>query len=300
MKRTSVIEKVFCDLCGKDNYTFLDDFIFQNTTLTLVRCHECGLIYVNPRLTIEQRNIYFQRYMSGSVEDAQWWEKYRKPNVMADLKLLQRVHAKGKLLDVGCGYGFFLKEAQKREWETYGTEVSKAPNQYAQEKLGLDVRNCSLDQAGFSDNYFDVIALFDVIGYLQSPSQTLIEINRILKDEGTVIIRTLDRFRYVKLYNTLMSLFGRSRELEGNPFFENDRNYHFASQTLRKLLHDKGFWKVKVFNAKMGYWSSEKKIIRCLRRCFMLLADVIWFISAGKICLAPSITVVAKKEMKNL
>ena len=92
MKTFTEIEKVLCDFCGKDNYRPLGNFTFQKITITMVKCLECKMVYVNPRLTIEQRNLYFQQYMKGSEEDAVWWKEYRYPNFKADLKLLRRFY----------------------------------------------------------------------------------------------------------------------------------------------------------------------------------------------------------------
>lgn len=290
-------ETVICDLCGQDKVRCLGNFTFQNTPLTLVECSDCGLIYVNPRLTFEQRNIYFQQYMEGTEKNAALWDQYREANFKVDLKLLKRIFGKepGKLLDVGCGYGFFLREAEKCGWSGCGVEVSEPPARYAREKLGLDVHNCSLEEAGFPDKSFDAAVILDVIGYLQSPARTLSEIKRILKNDGILILRSLDRMTYLKAYNILLKMQGKSRPLDDNFFFEKDRNYQFSAKTLKKILRLKGFREIKVFNARLGNIPWRKPFIKGLMNSFMLFADFVWLVTAGKICLAPSITVVAKK-----
>lgn len=41
----------------------------------------------------------------------------------------------GRLLDVGCGYGFFLKIAEVRGWEAIGLDLDPQGVAYAKESL---------------------------------------------------------------------------------------------------------------------------------------------------------------------
>jgi len=48
-------------------------------------------------------------------------------------------HVRGrKILDIGCGAGFFLKEAKNREWDVTGVEPSSLAANYAK-KNGIKV-----------------------------------------------------------------------------------------------------------------------------------------------------------------
>ncbi len=40
------------------------------------------------------------------------------------LSEIEKIRAeRGCLLDIGCGYGFFLLEAKRNGWEVFGTEL---------------------------------------------------------------------------------------------------------------------------------------------------------------------------------
>ena len=66
----------------------------------------------------------------------------------------------GKVLDIGCGSGYFLAAAAQIGWESFG--VDPDPKVSAQ-KTGYKVLQGNLPDIDFPDNYFDVITLSHVI-----------------------------------------------------------------------------------------------------------------------------------------
>lgn len=96
-----------------------------------------------------------------------------------------------KLLDVGCGYGYFLKMASSFGFKTYGIDISQYAIRRARKMVKADfllgdVQNDLL----FMDGVFDVVTMFDVIEHLQKPYAALREIHRVLKPRGVFIITT--------------------------------------------------------------------------------------------------------------
>lgn len=78
----------------------------------------------------------------------------------------------GKLIDLGCAYGFFLKEAQ-RYFEVSGIELAEEAAEYCRQS-GLNVLSGVADEANMRRiGDADVIVLFDVIEHLPDPSKTL-------------------------------------------------------------------------------------------------------------------------------
>ena len=66
----------------------------------------------------------------------------------------------GKLMDIGCGYGFFLGEMKSRGWQVQGIEVSNTGRQYTLDKWGIQVHSKALEELSISENFFDVVTLF--------------------------------------------------------------------------------------------------------------------------------------------
>jgi SAM-dependent methyltransferase len=158
----------------------------------------------------------------------------------------------GKILDVGCGPGFFLSGLSD-EWEKYGVEISKLASNHA-EKYGR-IFTGELSQANYEDSFFDAIMMYHVIEHLENPISIIKEVRRILKPGGKFVIATPDfdsacarRFgenyrllhdkTHVSLFtNESMHRFLRDFRFEINhvdyPFF-NTR--HFTKENLMRLF----------------------------------------------------------------
>ncbi len=175
-----------CGLCGStsgENFLEIDDY-------RLIQCLGCGLIYTSPlppNLEVETmstnlydsdeyKNMYFQARERLSI-------RFKKT-----LNKIEQYKKKGRLLDVGCSYGFFLEMARDR-WEVLGVETSQKCSRYAQDQLGIDVFTGHLSQANFPDQHFDVITMWDVLEHIPSPKSTLDEAARVLKDQGLLFIQ---------------------------------------------------------------------------------------------------------------
>lgn len=113
----------------------------------------------------------------------------RSQRIRTSRQLVERLSslgASGKLLDIGCNAGFFLDEASKI-FEVEGLELSSwASNIAARSHV---VHNVPLQQLR-GERTFDVISLLGVIEHLQDPVQELAEIERLIKQNGLVVIFT--------------------------------------------------------------------------------------------------------------
>jgi len=85
----------------------------------------------------------------------------------------------GSLLDMGCGSGKFLSFMKGVGWKTYGTDISPQAVEVAKSR-GHQVSCGDVRQAGFPDNFFDLITLNNVLEHVYDPIATLQELHRIL------------------------------------------------------------------------------------------------------------------------
>ena len=94
-----------------------------------------------------------------------------------------------RLLDVGCSSGALLRVAKECGYDASGAEPATQAADTAR-GLGFEVFPGFLQDAGFPDNHFDVITLFEVIEHLLEPQGLLKEILRVLKPGGVLLIGT--------------------------------------------------------------------------------------------------------------
>lgn len=234
-------KNVKCCLCKVDNAYEL----YYEQGFNIVRCAQCGLVYVNPRLTRKEREkIYASKsYYSGDgFGYRDYVASYPSIEYLANrrLDLLEKFCKKGKLLDVGCAHGFFLLAARGRGWEVWGVEISKFACDYARERYGLNIINKGLEDTDFPANFFDVVTMWDVLEHFDDPSGVMMEVKRILKKSGFV-------FFQVPNFSSLQSRLMRGRWKDIKPHYH---LWYFTPKTISELLNSKGFSIVKVRGGK--------------------------------------------------
>ena len=158
----------------------------------------------------------------------------------------------GRLLDVGCGLGYLLSGVDPK-WDRHGVEISE----YAAEKAEQygEIIHADLMSAGYPDRFFDVVTLYHVIEHMENPERELLEIKRVLKPGGWLIVGTPnfdsacarrfgDKFRmlhdvtHISLFSAeslrrLLEDNGFSVESEDYPFFE---TRYFTRENLERLF----------------------------------------------------------------
>lgn len=129
---------------------------------------------------------YFTQYSSTRTKEALnlFLNRLMKETICENIR-------KQKLLDVGCAYGYFLRIAGGFGFETYGIDISQHAVEQAKKMVNAKFF-CGDVQHGlpFSNNYFEIITMFDVIEHLEKPCGALREIRRVLKSSGLFIVTT--------------------------------------------------------------------------------------------------------------
>lgn len=95
----------------------------------------------------------------------------------------------GNILDIGCGFGHLLSGVDS-SWNKFGIEPNKSAAKQAEKYC--KVFRGTLEQTRYHSDFFDVVVLYHVIEHLENPIESIIEIRRILKPNGTLILCTPD------------------------------------------------------------------------------------------------------------
>ena len=97
----------------------------------------------------------------------------------------------GRVLDVGCGYGYFLKALDDRGFLHEGLEVSEFGRRYAEQAYGFTTHPGMLEQhVGEWAGRFDVITGFDLIEHVADPVAFLRDVAACLAPGGCVGLKT--------------------------------------------------------------------------------------------------------------
>jgi len=233
------MESVPCDVCGSYDAKVLfkgrDRLLGLPGRFYMVQCTKCGLIWQSPRPTQDTISAYYpSNYepFSRAIDDEPLLRRLdRRYGMHKRCRAIIKRQSGGKLLDVGCATGNFLYEMSKHKgWEVMGVEPDHYASSYARQRLGLDVRTCTLREANLPADAFDVITMWNVLEHLHHPMAALIEVHRILKKGGWFVfsIPNVEGLE-ARLFGPLWMGWEMPRHL-----------YLFPRSTLTRMLSDVG------------------------------------------------------------
>lgn len=171
-------------------------FLYWKNGCAVLRCPDCGLGSADAD-DFDPGGYYTRSYFDGGHSDGyadyEGSEPILRREFARQLRFLrQYAPAGGRLLEIGCAYGFFLKEAQT-EFEIHGIEIAaEAVN--ACHRAGLNtVRQCAATAGSMSRlGPLDAIVMLDVIEHLPDPAGILRQCAEQLRPNGVVMITTGD------------------------------------------------------------------------------------------------------------
>ena len=290
-----------CNVCGSDKYREICDveILPFDVRSKLVKCNNCGFFYINPRLTKEVEEEGYKKHYYESQKPSYWYDR-RIDIFERALNEINKFSNKGRLIDIGCGMGYFMDLARKNGWEVKGVEISESAVSYASRRLKLDVIKGNLKDAQFKRDSFDVATMWNVLDQMYDPRDNLIEVHRILKKEGHLLIRVPNLYFYLVLsrfYNRLRRLF-KNIVMPPSAF----HLYPLDKNSMNTLLKSAGFSNVIIKTEKLSennpYFINRfgKRRERIIRMIFGLGAQIIYLLSLRKIVISPSIFVIAQKQ----
>jgi 2-polyprenyl-3-methyl-5-hydroxy-6-metoxy-1,4-benzoquinol methylase len=188
---TAAAESRDCPACGR---TTGHRRRFRVNGCDILQCEGCGLGRTETA-GFDPAAYYTEDYFSGRHPDG--YSDYRgaepvlRREFARGVDFIRRFRPGGKLLELGCAYGFFLKEAAQH-FDVTGIELAGDAVAHCR-AAGLNVLAGAADEATLRQvGHADVIVLFDVIEHLPDPRQTLALCHQHLNPGGIVVITTGD------------------------------------------------------------------------------------------------------------
>lgn len=295
------VAQVDCNLCGSSHFTVLA----KENDLPVVICKKCGLVYVNPRPSDRELEKFYQQYFPPGVSVR--WKKATYDLFHTDIKRIEGYRPRGRILDIGCGFGFFLHLMQERGWEVHGCDLSLVATKHAIEQLGLTRIKCGLFQKHhYPTDYFDVICAWYALHHVSNPKQVLEKAHASLKSGGIIALRVpnlnlfkclwwlkkLDCHGLRMLLRTIRKETADAR-VPYNVLDPPVHLYAFTPKVLAGFLEDVGFLVIKIYND--GMVERGNVVNRVVDGAITHLAEIIKLISKNKVDLSISFSIYAKK-----
>jgi 2-polyprenyl-3-methyl-5-hydroxy-6-metoxy-1,4-benzoquinol methylase/ribosomal protein L37AE/L43A len=180
-----------CVACGQAT---VHRFLYRKNGCDILRCEQCGLGRAET-MRFEPESYYTSDYFSGERSDGYadyiGTENILRREFAGTVEFIRKFRASGRLLDVGCAYGFFLQEA-KRFFDVSGIELAEDAAEYCR-RSGLNVFTGQADETLLGRlGTTDVVVLLDVIEHLPCPRDTIALLMNHLDPGGIIVITTGD------------------------------------------------------------------------------------------------------------
>jgi len=210
-------------------------------TFLLVRCATCSLVYLgNPP---DERALY-EEYYSGQEPALADYRPDSGNSALAELaainqqriRIIRKMKPSGRLLDVGCGRGFFLTMAESVRYRASGIDVSERAVAYASSIVHAEASTGSLQTLVTEGEQFEIITAWHVLEHFPDPLGELNRIRSLLSPGGLLFVE-------VPNLRSLRFMLAREKWRGGD-----HPRYHrtfFTAHTLRLMLEKARFKNVR-------------------------------------------------------
>lgn len=189
--------------------------------------------------------MYDEQYYFGRPYEEYTFQALR-PIFLNRIYLLRKFagSSKGKLLDVGCALGLFLKYAEREGFDVYGVDISDYAIKYARRNVSKKCVRADVEKCIPFKTSFNIVTAWDVIEHLKQPALFLKRVNRLLKKDGLFFIETLN-------YNSL------AHEILKEKWSPLDPVHHHLTPTitpaiLKNWLEKSGFEVIKIYTCSIS------------------------------------------------
>jgi len=252
-----------CALCGSPSASPL----FEKAGFRLMTCTECELTYVaNPPSAEELARIYSFESGYHSQVRSRRMDRLHLREARAHHAIISQHMEPGRLLDIGCSVGAYLRVARDAGWRAVGLEFSKDTSEIARSEHGLEVVTGTLAEEPFEPGSFDLVTLWDVIEHVPDPLGTMGHVHNLLRPGGLVAITTpnIDGL-FPRASLPIARLTGRWPHPEPPHHL-----YQFSKRTISRLLREANLELVQLVDQRIRLSYSFGGVLGHVRRPYRL------------------------------
>lgn len=227
-----------CNLCGATRFTVITHQDRYGYPAQAHACNRCGLVFLNPRLTVDTYARFYQSVyrplvsaFHGRPIDAHTIQAEQREYAADRVEFLRPFvsPAMNTLLDIGGSTGVVAAHVA-REFGMKGTLIDPAPLEVAEaRRFGLEAITGFVEQHDFGGDRFDLVLVCQTVDHLLDIAGTLRRVRALLTDGGRLFIDIVD-FRAAYL---------RNRSVEAA--VKIDHPYYLTESTMTTFLRRAGF-----------------------------------------------------------
>ena len=295
---------IICALCGEKQQiktlypsTFNEKMISKSTYSArrfpdkihyrIVKCQNCSLVFSSPVLPPGKISMLYKESVCNYKEQIPYLIKTYL-NIIKKIK--SDIAENPKVLEVGCGNGFFLKALLDcgLTKEVFGVEPGSKMVLHADEEVRSRIKVNFFKQNLFPKSTFDLILCFHVLDHMIDPNEFIKGAFSLLKKNGYVVVVVHDT------EGLSVKLFG-----ERSPIFDIEHIYLFNKKTLSEIFLKNKFKVVKIFNLvnnyPLNYWIQMSSFPLVVKRFAKSVTNILGIGKIGFSIPAGNIGIIAKK-----
>jgi len=179
-----------CPVCkNKMNFNLVEAW----NEFRIYHCKECDVVFSNP-MKAPDSSWHEEAYVERNVNLRNY--THLTPNCR--FFLTRKQFRGGRLLDIGCGDGLFLKFASKY-YDAWGIDIDGEAIKAARRKYHLANVYNTMTMGEFIKRFpevrFDVVTLFEVLEHVDDPLKLIRETYQVLKPRGILVLSVPNRER---------------------------------------------------------------------------------------------------------
>lgn len=161
----------------------------------VIDCHSCGFRHIRPLPTAEEvaalyRAAYYAEvkptYFAAAAEDRDWARLFERDRLRACAALLGP--DRRRLIDIGCGPGFFLGTARAEGWEVTGFEPARQAAAHARALGATVIEDFLIAESAARAAPADVVHLHNVLEHVPDPAGLLGLCRDLLTPGGLICV----------------------------------------------------------------------------------------------------------------
>jgi len=233
---------LICPLCLKNKINILR----IEKGIKIYQCLDCEFGFLNEEGFKKQKKL--SKTFSYSF-DEYFLNKTRLEKRFKKLaKIILKFKNKGKLLDIGAGFGLFtLILYQLGDFNITAIEPKNLP--YFLKKIPKRIfKKTFSDFLQINNEKFDLILMIDVLEHLNNPEISLLQIRKILNKNGILILQLPN-------YKSLMTKICKNWSW----WMIEDHKYFFSPKSIKKLIKKAGF-KLTFFKTYEDFYDFKKNL----------------------------------------
>lgn len=182
------MDKPKCPVCATDSVPK-----FQAGEHQMYKCSNCNVSFVWPTPSDEFLTKFYSIFHKKTSEGGKYdiWENRMKLDFDVKIKKIKAINKSDlKILDVGCGKGYFVKACVENGLSAEGIDLSNSAIEYAKSSLGINAYCGRVEDHSELEGRYDVVTFWATIEHLPNPLKTLKAIKSVLQPGGYLFLDT--------------------------------------------------------------------------------------------------------------